>query len=140
MLLALFSQLSVFSKVFVMNILFHFLLPLCLSCRGLRNASLASRILSFYQKCLSRLAEYDDVIRGRPFLVLPRAPPNPKPVVPNRWVATQSGSRRSFCGVANSSLYSLLKSRIFRTSYIDILLHQQNRNTEIFVKLTLSPT
>ena len=42
----------------------------------------------------------------------------------------QSGSRRSFCGVANSSLYSLLKSRIFRTSYINILLHQQNRNTD----------
>jgi len=26
------------------------------------------------QKCLSRLAEYDDVIRGPTFLVLPRAP------------------------------------------------------------------
>jgi len=33
----------------------------------------------------------------------------------------QSGSRRSFCGVANSSLNSLLKSRIFRSSYINIL-------------------
>jgi len=42
----------------------------------------------------------------------------------------ESGSRRSFCGVANSSLNSLLKSRIFRTSYINILLHQQNRNTD----------
>jgi len=42
--------------------------------------------LRLYQKCLSRLAEYDDVIRGPPFLVLPRAPltliasgpPNPR--------------------------------------------------------------
>ena len=42
----------------------------------------------------------------------------------------QSGSRRSFCGVANSSLNSFLKSRIFRTSYINILLHQHNRNTD----------
>jgi len=40
------------------------------------------------------------------------------------------GSRRSFCGVANSSHNNLLKSRIFRTSYINILLHQQNRNTD----------
>ena len=42
----------------------------------------------------------------------------------------QSGSWSSFCGAANSSLNSFLKSRIFRTSYINILLHQQNRNTD----------
>ena len=42
----------------------------------------------------------------------------------------QSGSRRSFCGVANSSLNTLLKFRIFRSLYINILLHQQNRNTD----------
>jgi len=35
----------------------------------------------------------------------------------------QSGSRRTCCGVANSSLNGLLKSLIFRTSYINILLH-----------------
>jgi len=47
----------------------------------------------------------------------------------DQWFPT-GGSRKSFCGVANSSLNSLLKSRIFRTSYINILLHQQNRNTD----------
>ena len=31
------------------------------------------------QKCLSRLTEYDDVIRGPPFLVLPAGHPNLKP-------------------------------------------------------------
>ena len=85
-----------------------------------------------------------------------------------QWFPT-SGSRRIVCGIANSSLNSLLKSRIFRTSYINfgtrkaevlnsliinttakandvscivcfgrsiyysyinILLHQQNRNTD----------
>jgi len=46
-----------------------------------------------------------------------------------QWFPT-GGSRRSCCGVANSSLNGLLKSRIFRISYINILLHQQNRNTD----------
>jgi len=32
-------------------------------------------------------------------------------------------------GAANSSFNSLLKSQIFRTSYINILLHEQNQNT-----------
>ena len=49
---------------------------------------------------------------------------------PTGGLRLQSGSRRSFCGVVNSSLNSFLKSRIFRTSYVNILLHQQNRNTD----------
>jgi len=39
-------------------------------------------------------------------------------VVPNRWVAPQSGSRR---GVVNNSFNSLLKAQIFRTAHINIL-------------------
>jgi len=59
-----------------MNTLLHFLLLLCQSCCSLRNILFIGRILGLIndQKCLSRLIEYDDVIRGAPFLVLPRAP------------------------------------------------------------------
>ena len=42
---ALSSQLSVFSKLFIMNTLLHFLLLLCQSCRSFRNVSLGGRIL-----------------------------------------------------------------------------------------------
>ena len=49
-----------------------------------------------------------------------------------QWFPT-GGLRRSFCGVTNSSLNSLLKTRIFRTSNINILLHQQNRNADRFL-------
>ena len=66
------SQLSVISKLCIMNTLLHFLL-LCQSCHCLRSVS------SAWPKCLSRLGEYDDVIRGAPILVLPRAPPTLNP-------------------------------------------------------------
>jgi len=52
----------------------------------------------------------------------------------------QSGSRRSFFGVANSSLNSLLMSRIFRTSvYQNVVATAKPKYGQIFVKFTLSP-
>jgi len=39
------SQLSMFSKLCIMNTLLHSLLLLCQSCRSLRNVSLGGRIL-----------------------------------------------------------------------------------------------
>jgi len=60
---ALSSRFSVFSKLCIMNTPFHFLPLLCQSCRNLRNVSFGG-YLRLDQKFLSRLAEYDDVIRG----------------------------------------------------------------------------
>jgi len=55
---ALSSQLSVFSKLCIMNTLLHFLL-LCQLCRNLRNVSLVGRILglikSYYHDWLSMM-------------------------------------------------------------------------------------
>jgi len=52
-----------------MNTLSHFMLSQ--SCRGLKNTTLGGPRIPFLdQKVLSRLAEYDDVIRG-PGLSLP---------------------------------------------------------------------
>jgi len=47
-LLALSSQLSVFSKLRIMNTLLHFLFLLFQLCRSLRNISLGGRILGKY--------------------------------------------------------------------------------------------
>jgi len=74
---ALSSQLSVFSKLCIMNTLLHFFLLLFQLCRSLRNISLGGCILG-KSKWLSPLAEYDDVIRG-PLFSLASGPPNPKP-------------------------------------------------------------
>jgi len=62
-LLVLFSQLSMFLKLCIMNILLHILL--CQSCRGLGNVSLGGLYIPFLGLMnMSYLAEYDDVIRG----------------------------------------------------------------------------
>jgi len=74
MLTTLSSQLSVFSKLCIMNTLLNFLLLSCQSCRRLKNYPWWP-YLRLEQKCLSRLAEYGVVIKGPPFLVLPRALP-----------------------------------------------------------------
>ena len=58
--------------------------PSCIfSCCCVSNAVVSGTYLwvavsQAWSKVISRLAEYDDVIRGA-FLVLPRPPPNPKP-------------------------------------------------------------
>jgi len=71
--LALSSQLSVFSKLCIMNILLHFLLRLRQLCRSLRNVSLSGRILglikSDYHDWLSMMTSSET-----PFLDLPQAP------------------------------------------------------------------
>jgi len=62
---------------------------------------------------------------------------------PNQWFPTggsrpQSGLRRSFCGVTNGNLNSLLKSRIFRTSYINIYVTlAKPKHSLILMKFTL---
>jgi len=71
---ALSSQLSVISKLCIMNTVLNFLLLLCQSCRSLRKISLGGRILglikSNYHGCLSMMTSSEV-----PFLVLPRALP-----------------------------------------------------------------
>jgi len=63
-----------------------------------------------------------------------------RPVVPNRWVATPKWVAEEFFWVANSSLNSLLKSRIFRTSvYQNFVASAKPKYGQIFVKFTLSP-
>jgi len=52
-------------------------------------------------------------------------------VVPNRWVATQRGSRMSGCGVTNSRPNSLLKSRNFRTAHFNILCYISKTETRM---------
>jgi len=70
---ALSSQLSVFSRLCIMNTLLHFLLLLCQSCGGVRNISLSGRIpdliKSAYHGWLSMMTSSEG-----PFLLLPRAP------------------------------------------------------------------
>ena len=46
---------------------------------GRQERNLGWPYLRLDQMCLSRLAEYDDVIKGHPFLVLPPAPPTLNP-------------------------------------------------------------
>jgi len=46
-----------------------------------------------------------------------------KAVVPNRWIAIRKWVAEEFCRVANFNRNSLMRSRIFRTLYINILLH-----------------
>ena len=65
------SQLSVFSKLSWT--------PFCIFSFYVSNAVVSGTYLRLDQKWLSRLAEYDDFIRGPPFLVLPPTPPYPKP-------------------------------------------------------------
>ena len=63
-----------------MNTLLHFLLLLLQLRRSLRNISLGGRILG-KSKSLSRLAEYDDVIRG-PLFSLASGPQTLNPPLP----------------------------------------------------------
>jgi len=61
-----------------MNTLLHFLL--CQSCRSLRKVSLDGPHILFQgliKRVLTRLSDYDDVIKGPPFQPC-LGPPNPK--------------------------------------------------------------
>jgi len=53
-----------------------------------------------------------------------------KAVVSNQWIAIRKWVAEEFCRVANFNRNSLMRSRIFRTLYINILLHQQNWSTD----------
>ena len=77
MLSALFSHLSVFSKLCIMNTPLHFLL-LCQSCRSLRNVSFGGCILGLIKSAYHGWLSMMTLSEG-PFLVLPRAPPTSNP-------------------------------------------------------------
>jgi len=75
---ALSSQLSVFSKLCIKNILLHFLLLLCQSCRSLRNVSLGGRILGLIKSAYHGWPSMMTSSEG-PLFSLASGPPNPKP-------------------------------------------------------------
>jgi len=75
---ALSSQLSVFSKLCIMNTLLHFLLLLCQSCRSLKNVSLCGRTLGLIKSAYHGWQNMITSSEGPPFS-LASGPPNPKP-------------------------------------------------------------
>jgi len=79
---ALSSNLSVFSKLCIMNTPLHLRLLLCQSRRSLRNVSFGGHILGLIKSAYHGWLNMMTSSEG-PFLVLPRAPPilNP-PLVP----------------------------------------------------------
>ena len=72
------SQLSVFSKLCIMNTLLHFLLLLLQLCRSLRNISLGGRILG-KSKVIITVGRVRWRHQRAPVLSLASGPPNPKP-------------------------------------------------------------
>jgi len=64
-----------------MNTLLRFLLLLCQSCHSLRNESLGGRILGLIKSSHHGWLSIMTSSKGLPFVVLPRAPPNPKPTI-----------------------------------------------------------
>jgi len=89
---ALSSQLSVFSKLCIVNTLLHFLLLLCQSCRSLRNVSLVGRILGLIKSAYHGWLSMMTSSKG-PLFSLASGPPHLSPPLVTSHISLHTWSR-----------------------------------------------